>query len=256
MKKVLIAGGLLLYFAGAGFLTPPAAAKVYVAEPLLVAQPAYAGMQFYVYRPYDMPKNWYVTFDGYPVTKNRDDVWVYGTYSGPNLTPTNYIVGSVVPSMAGLSPYTKSVQISSITTLPQAGSGMAVRQPSSTSTSVPAGEAASTYVPDWCFNSRFMALGNWKQSVDRVGILHRPAIPVAWRGNYPKVIYAWNGNSWYQMTAREGQLPVDVLKDNLYALMRMVNHNDFIWYEADMPVLSQQATTWGYYWMGEVAPAR
>ena len=95
----------LLVCLGLAFMTgaaSPSAAKVYVAEPLLVAQPSYAGMQFYVYRPYNMPKNWYVTFDGYPVTKNRDGVWVYGTASGPNLNPTNYIVGSVVPSMAGI----------------------------------------------------------------------------------------------------------------------------------------------------------
>ncbi len=57
-------------------LASPAEARVYVAEPLLVVQPSYAGMQFYVYRPYNMPKNWYVTFDGSPVTKNRDGVSV------------------------------------------------------------------------------------------------------------------------------------------------------------------------------------
>ena len=37
--------GLLMSFASS------AEARVYVAEPLLVAQPSYAGMQFYVYRP-------------------------------------------------------------------------------------------------------------------------------------------------------------------------------------------------------------
>ncbi|MDR1048814.1 MAG: hypothetical protein LBL51_03585, partial [Synergistaceae bacterium] len=83
------------------FRADPAEAKVYVAEPLLVPQPAYAGMQFYVYKPYNLPKGWYATFDGYPVMKNKDGVWVYGTYHGPNLTPTHYIVGSVIPSMAG-----------------------------------------------------------------------------------------------------------------------------------------------------------
>lgn len=253
MKKILAGLGLLveILLLSAG----NADAKVYVAEPLLVAQPSYAGMRFYVYRPYNMPKNWYATFDGYPVTKNKDGVWVYGTYSGPNLTPTNYIVGSVIPSMAGLSPWTRSVQVSSITTLPQPGAGMAVRQPS-VAARVPAGGANSTYMPDWLFNSRFMNLGNWKHSVDRIGILHKPAVPVAWRGSAPKVIYAWNGRSWYQITLREGQRPVDALKDNLYSLTRMVNHNNFIWYEADMPVLAQQATTWGYYWMGEVVPGR
>ncbi|MCL2031610.1 MAG: hypothetical protein FWG93_08715, partial [Oscillospiraceae bacterium] len=70
------------------FCNVPAGAKLYIAEPLLVNQPPYAGMRFYVYRPYNMPKDWYATFDGYPVIRNKDGVWVYGTYSGPNLIPT------------------------------------------------------------------------------------------------------------------------------------------------------------------------
>ncbi|MBR0044710.1 MAG: hypothetical protein IJP56_07725, partial [Synergistaceae bacterium] len=97
-----------------------AEAKVYIAEPLLVQQPAYAGMNFYVFRPYNMPKDWYVTFDGYPVKKNKDGVWVYGTSNGPNLTPTSYIVGSVVPSMAGLTPWVQQAQISALRKLPNA----------------------------------------------------------------------------------------------------------------------------------------
>ncbi|MDR1730876.1 MAG: hypothetical protein LBR61_02150 [Synergistaceae bacterium] len=268
MKKIFVAAGAIfsLWCGGEAWLwTTSAAAKTYVAEPLLVEQPAYAGMRFYVYKPYDMPSNWYVTFDGYPVTKNRDGVWVYGTNAGPSLTPTNYIVGSVIPSMAGLSPWTKSVHISSVSTLPQlrnsapAGKNagaIAVQQPKSGTTRIPEGKLQSTYVPDWFFNTRFMALGNWKQSVDRIGILHKPAIPVAWRGNHPKVIYAWNGRSWYQMILRESQTPAEVLKENIYSLVRMVNRNNFIWYEADMPVLSQQAAVWGYYWMGEIVPSR
>ncbi len=255
MRKNLNLNAALFFLSLFLFGDSPAFAKVYVAEPLLVAQPSYAGMQFYVYRPYNMPANWYATFDGYPVIKNKDGVWVYGTYSGPNLTPTNYIVGSVIPSMAGLSPYTRSVQISSTQSLPQSMPLTVARQPVSTAR-VPAGGANSTYVPDWFFNARFMALGSWKTSVDRVGILHKPAVPVAWRGSSPRVLYAWNGRSWYQMTAREGERPVDVLRNNLYALTRMVNQNRFMWYEADMPVLSQQAAEWGFYWMGEVVPSR
>ena len=38
-------------------------AKRYVTEPLLVPQSPYAGMTFYVYRPYDMPPGWYITLD-------------------------------------------------------------------------------------------------------------------------------------------------------------------------------------------------
>jgi hypothetical protein len=236
---------------GLGLRAAPAAAKLYLAEPLLVEQPSYAGMRFYVYKPYNTLPNWYATFDGYPVTRNKDGVWVYGTFAGPNLTPTHYIVGSVLPSMAGLSPYTDSLQISSATAFPPVPP-IAVHQPMVVG--FPMVGAHSTYMPDWLFNGRFMALGEWKDSVDRIGVLHRPGIPVAWRGDWPKVIYAWNGRSWHQMLARENQRPVDVLKANLYALTRQVNHNGFVWYAADMPLLSQQAGKWGFYWMGEVMP--
>lgn len=232
-----------------------AEAKVYVAEPLLVAQPSYAGMQFYVYRPYNMPRNWYVTFDGYPVTKNGDGVWVYGTASGPNLNPTNYIVGSVVPSMAGIVPWVWPAQISSLVVVPPPELS-AVRQPGLPPSRAAAGETRSTWVPDWSFNPRFMAIGNWQSSVDRMGVLHNPAVPVAWKGNTPKVIYVWTGRSWYQVSVSAYRRPVDELKNRLYELTRMVQRNQFVWYEADMPVLAQQATEWGYYWMGEVVPSR
>jgi hypothetical protein len=208
-------------------------------------------MRFYVYKPYNTPPNWYATFDGYPVTRNKDGVWVYGTFAGPNLTPTHYVVGSVLPSMAGLSPYTHALQISSTTTL-QPAPPILAQQPAVVN--VPASGAQSTYMPDWLFNGRFMAVGQWKNSVDRVGILRRPGIPLAWKGDRPKVIYAWNGKIWHQMMAREEQRPTDVLRANLYTLTRQVKRNGFTWYDADMPLLSQQAGKWGFYWMGEIMP--
>ncbi|MDR2175827.1 MAG: hypothetical protein LBO82_07795 [Synergistaceae bacterium] len=254
-----MAKGFVLLFLFLGAV--PASAKVYVAEPLLVPQPAYAGMRFYVYKPYNLPKDWYATFDGYPVMKNKDGVWVYGTYHGPNLTPTHYIVGSVVPSMAGLSPYIGSVQISSVTSLPESArvQPQAVRQasgvgalPGSVSVGpVPPGRSPA-YMPDWLFNDRFLLLGRWKQSVDRIGVLTRPAVPVAWKGRSPKVIYAWTGHEWYQMTAREGERPADVLKNHVYTLTRLARRGGLTWYEADIPLFSQQAAVWGYYWMGEI----
>jgi hypothetical protein len=248
MKKKFIFAVViaLVSFTGSG----RALAKLYLAEPLLIDQPSYTGMRFYVYKPYNMPPNWYATFDGYPVIKNRDGVWVYGTYAGPNLMPTHYIVGSVVPAAAGLSPYASPIEISSVTRL--APMPVAVEQPMMSA--IPGEGAHSTYMPDWLFDSHFIAVGRWKNSVDRIGILHRPNVPVAWSGDSPKVIYAWDGHSWYQMMAREGQRPVDVLKANIYTLTRLVNHHSFIWYEVDMPVLSQQAAKWGYYWMGEIVP--
>jgi len=222
--------------------------RLFIAEPALVQQPAYAGMRFYVYRPHNLPAGWYATFDGFPVFRNRDGVWVYGTFIGPNLTPTHYVVGSIVPSMAGLVPYTQTVQISSFTNLPRTPHMVAQPWP------IIAGDAPthSTYKPDWLFNRRFMALGAWRETVDRIGILHRVNIPVAWRGDSPRVIYAWNGNSWFQMMPREGERPVNVLRFHLLTLTRQVRQNNFVWFQADMPILSQQAGQWGFYWMGEI----
>ena len=93
-------------------------AKRYVTEPLLVPESPYTGMTFYVYRPYDMPEGWYVTLDGYPVHKNSDGMWVYGNAEGPNLVPTNYVVGSIVPSMAGITKLISDAQISELRKFP------------------------------------------------------------------------------------------------------------------------------------------
>jgi len=222
--------------------------RLFIAEPALVHQPSYAGMRFYVYRPHNLPPGWYATFDGYPVFRNRDGVWVYGTFAGPNLIPTHFVVGSIVPSMAGLIPYAQPLQISSFTTLPRVP--QMVTQPWPIIVGDP--PTHSTYKPDWLFNSRFMALGSWRETVDRIGILHRVNTPVAWRGDFPRVIYAWNGNIWFQMMAREGDRPVDVLRDNMHTLTRQVRQNNFTWFQVDMPILAQQAGQWGFYWMGEV----
>ena len=232
-----------------------AEAKVYVAEPLLVEQPSYAGMTFYVYQPYNMPTDWYVTFDGYPVRKNADGVWVYGTSNGPNLTATNYIVGSVVPSMAGITPWVYPAQVSSLRQV-QGGGMTAVRQPSLPASRLAGGQATSTWIPDWTYNPKFMAIGNWKGSVDRIGILHNPSAPVAWKGNAPKVIYIWTGKGWHQVTPRESESPVSALKREMYSLTRTLKRNQLLWYEEDVPVLAQQTAAWGYYWMGEVMLTR
>ncbi|MEA3284793.1 MAG: hypothetical protein U9Q00_07490 [Synergistota bacterium] len=64
VKKILLSllSGLLIFAASSGF------AATYIAEPVLVTQPVYDGMSFYVYRPYNMPAGWFVTYDGYPVS--------------------------------------------------------------------------------------------------------------------------------------------------------------------------------------------
>ena len=233
-------------------LNSKADAKIYVTEPLLIEQPAYAGMEFHVFKPYNMPEGWYVTFDGYPVKQNPDGVWVYGTTEGANLVGTNYIVGSVIPSMAGIVPYIHPAQISELRTLP--AQNFSVKQPNVPQAQAAQGQNFSTWIPDWSFNRKFMALGTWKTSVDRIGILNNPALPVAWKGSRPKVIYVWTGEQWYQITRRDSQSPAQALKREFYNITRFYKKTNFKWYAQDTPYLSQQAKAWGYYWMGEIMP--
>ena len=157
--------------------------------------------------------------------------------------------------MAGIMPWVQPAQVSALRQLPNVET-MVVRQPAPPASRLAQGQSMSTWIPDWTYNSRFMALGSWKNSVDRVGVLHNPNAPVAWKGNSPRVIYVWTGRSWYQITPRDSELPLGALRRELYNITRMTKRNSLVWYEEDMPVLAQQATAWGYYWMGEVTPAR
>lgn len=252
MKKLALFGILLFCFSAS---PREAVAKVYVAEPMLIPQPSFAGMTFYVYRPYNFPKGWYLTFDGYPVVQTPDKVWVYGQMFGTQLTPTSYIVGSVNPGLAGLTPYADKAEISSVVTM-KGNPQILVSQPLEPAYRVPPGEFRSTYMPDWAFDSRFTAIGGWRNQVDRMGILHKPNVPVAWKGERPKVIFVWTGANWYQIKMQHGDRPVDALRRELYSLVRMVNSHQFRWYAQDTPVLTEYAVTWGYYWMGEVVPSR
>ena len=228
-----------------------ACAKRYITEPLLVPESPYAGMTFYVYKPYNMPKDWYITLDGYPVKKNSDGMWVYGTSEGPNLVATNYVVGSIVPSMAGITKWVSDAQISELRKLPNEEM-MTVRQKGFTRSEMAQGENYSTYIPDWTFNSRFMSIGNWKGTVDRMGVLDSPAVPVAWNGKSPKVIYVWVGAAWHQINLRNYQSPVSALRRENLKIRRLLRQSDFQFYEQDMPILAQQAKAWGYYWLGEI----
>ena len=209
-------------------------------------------MTFYVYKPYNMPKDWYVTLDGYPVHKNSDGTWVYGTAEGPNLVATNYVVGSVVPSMAGITKWISDVQISELRKLPDAQT-LEVRQKAYSRNQMANGQNYSTYIPDWTFSPVFMAIGNWKGTVDRIGVLSDPAMPVAWSGNHPKVIYAWTGKGWHQVDVKESQSPIAAMRHDYSKLRRLLRQSGFTWYQQDMPILAQQAKAWGYYWLGEIS---
>ena len=233
-------------------ITSEACAKRYITEPLLVPQSPYAGMTFYVYRPYNMPKDWYITLDGYPVHKNADGMWVYGTAEGPNLVATNYVVGSIVPSTAGITKWISDVQVSELRKLPNPEM-LEVRQKGFTRSQMAGGKNYSTYIPDWTFSPAFMAVGNWKGTVDRMGVLNNPAVPVAWNGASPKVIYVWTGSSWHQVDTGESRSPVRSLRREYSKLRKLVRESGFKWYAQDVPILAQQAKGWGYYWLGEIS---
>ena len=232
-------------------IIPGSEAKLYVTEPLLVPESPYTGMTFYVYKPYNMPEGWYITLDGYPVKKNPDGMWVYGTSEGPNLVATSYVVGSVVPSMAGLTKWVSEAQISELRTLP-GDQVTAVTQTRYTRSQMAQGQNYSSYIPDWKFRRDFMAVGNWKGTVDRIGVLDNPAVPVAWKGSKPKIIYVWTGNAWYQVEVKEGRTPIRAIIHEIRNIRRFVNNSKFQWYSQDMPILAQQAKEWGYYWLGEI----
>ena len=225
-----------------------AAVWVNAADPILITQPAYSGMQFYVYRPYNIPGGWYATYDGYPVFRNADGIWVYGSCVGANIVPTAYVVGSVVPSVVGLVPWGAA---------PACAPAVApVVVPAVAPVAPVAVVAAPVYVPRWVQNPNFVAVGGWGRSVDRIGVLGKPAVPVAWKGSRPNVIYAWTGRNWYQISLRDSQHPVDALRGRLYELACMSNRNNLVWTDQDMNVLAQHAAVWGYRWMGQIVLAR
>ena len=220
-------------------------AKVYVAEPYLVQQPSYAGMTFYVYKPHGMEKDWCLTFDGYAVTQTQGEVWVYGTMQSGGLVKTNYVVGSVNPALAGIVPYSGA---NSTYVAGQREAGIA-RQPFN---AAPGQTARQLYIPDWSVNPAFLAISNWKSTVDRIGILNKHNIPIAWKGDTPTVIYAWTGNNWRQIDTR-GDSVSKTININLYGLLRAKEKGrQYRWYMEDIPILTEKTTGWGYLWMGEI----
>ena len=218
-------------------------AKVYVAEPYLVQQPPYAGMTFYVYRPYGLEKNWYLTFDGYAVAQDRGEIWVYGTMHGGKPVKTNYIVGSVNPAVIGLVPYSGA---NGTNTERQSG-GMIISQPLG---AAPNQVPRQIYVPEWSLDPAFLAISNWKKTVDRIGMWHKYDILLAWKGDRPEVIYAWTGKHWSQIITQDERVP-KVLESNLYWLLKEKEKN-YQWYAEDIPLLTEKTISWGYLWLGQV----
>jgi hypothetical protein len=220
-------------------------AVVHVAEPYLVQQPSYAGMRFYVYKPNGLEGDWFLTFDGYAVTRASEKIWVYGTMQSGTLARTNYAVGSVNPALAGIVPYfgAESTYFARENELKIAAQPY-IAAPNQT--------AKQLYIPDWSVNPAFLAVSNWKSTVDRIGILHKYNIPVAWKGDGPTVIYAWTGKNWKQIHTRSEGIAKTINK-NLYGLVRIREKGRLHrFYAEDIPILTEKTIGWGYLWMGEI----
>lgn len=219
-KSILLLLAMCVLLVGAGI----APARV---QPILVSQPVYEGMQFFVCQPSWAPPGWYMTYDGYPVSQEMGGVWYYGIPSGETVVPSAYVVGSVIPAQVPLVPFTQIV--SAVPPVP--------------------------VIPGWLQQSSFLEVATWNILVDRMGMLERPRVPLAWKGDSPSCVFAWTGKQWYKMLARDGgESAGEILKRHGEALQRFVRRNGFLWNDADTPTLANQAAVWGFLWMGRVAP--
>ena len=254
MKKFIALLALVLGLNGCAFSAERA---------IQVTQPAYRNMKFYVYKPVNVPREFYVTFDGYLVYKNAKGVWNYGSAEKSGITKTDYVVGAVIPSVVRLKPY--NVRISSVA--PMLGTKEAGEAPkSSRVVYMPPASGLELYTPqnlspnnpDWTQNSNFMAIGKWQKSIDRIGVTDNPMMPVAWMGDYPDVIYAWTGLQWRQLDAKTKHTKaLSTLRRGMYDLNRYARKVNMLrWTDDDTQVLSQYSVMWGYEWMGLIILGR
>ena len=87
--------------------------EVFCAEKaILVNQPAYHSMSFYVFKPDKVADEFLATYDGYLVYKKADGIWYYATVEKSGIKKTEYVVGSIIPSVVRLRPY--NAKISSV----------------------------------------------------------------------------------------------------------------------------------------------
>lgn len=234
-----------------------------------VNQPAYHSMNFYVHKPGNLPRDFYVTFDGYLVYKGAKGVWYYASAEKSGLIKTGYVVGSVIPSVVRLKPY--NVRISSVapilgsnrvienpSTTPELNSNRVVYMPPDMYTEIYNPVVLTPNNPDWTQNSNFMAVGKWQKSINKMGVLYRPKIPVAWKGDFPEAVYAWTGQNWRQITAKAPHsTALQILRRGIYDLTVHTNKLSRLqWTEDDSHVLAQYSAMWGYEWVGEIILGR
>ncbi len=202
---VIILCVIFLHPAGSAF------AATYIAEPVLITQPAYFGNSFYMYRPSHTPAGSLIQVDS------------LGNVALQEVPPGRY-----APSPETPMPPQQGMEKNSFL-VPQEG-------------------------PSWLANRNFMMVSTWKGLVDRMGILYKPKLPIAWKGETPQAIFVWTGKSWWQIHCKDGESPQCALQRNMYALTKLAKEHQESWSPEDTGFLANQAALWGYYWMAYILP--
>lgn len=191
--------------------------RTYSGVVMAAYQKVYA-MNFEIWKPTDLPAGWYATFDGFPVAQIAENRWVYGQLDiDGTISPTNILVGSVVPSsVPGLA------RIAAVWSY-----GRSANSP------------------------EFQKIREYR--CNRMGWLNDGYVNtiIAWHTNRIGV-YVWLGNRWKKFVPNSGEYTYQMLKRVSPYIADELRKNH-AWYQGGEPVeIADLARQWGYIWSGKV----
>ena len=111
-------------------------------------------------------------------------------------------------------------------------------------------------VSAWMTDPRFTAVGDFRYTVDRMGLMDEPRIPVAWKGNRPSVVYAWTGDGWFTLRPEETESPQDVLGRSRPLLLARTQMTGWVLGRESEQYLPVQVRSWRFQWMGTILTPR
>ena len=111
-------------------------------------------------------------------------------------------------------------------------------------------------VSAWMTDPRFTAVGDFRYTVDRMGLMDEPRIPVAWKGNRPSVVYAWTGDGWFTLRSEETESPQDVLGRSRPLLLARTQKTGWVLGRESEQYLPVQVRSWCFRWMGTILTPR
>ena len=111
-------------------------------------------------------------------------------------------------------------------------------------------------VSAWMTDPRFTAVGDWRVTVDRMGLMDQPRVPVAWKGDKPSVVYAWGGDGWFTLRPEELESPQDVLGRSRSLLLARTKETGWVLGKESEQYLPVQVRSWRFQWLGTVLTPR